>query len=473
MIPSGEPGAVDSAVQHRKSRLGLKAEWAFALLILAGLCRVGWMFFDKGYFPQPFFYEPSDTWMDWFNTAYWAHDPGAYDSWLTIYPPLSFVLLKFLGIASCYGDSPGTEMRDCDWLGVVILHAIYLFDIVLIGRMFWKIDPKTSLPRGFALTAGMPMFYGLERGNLILFCIAFIALGVGPLLRSARLRWLFLALAVNLKVYTITLVASLLLRRKWLAFEGCVIAIISVYLLTYGILGAGTPFEIVRNIAEFSGSFQSASVLDIWYPSTYIPLQSLLEGTGFPITTVIGSQIAERGLIAIKLIRYSAQAILILAAFATWLRPEKVPPFRAAMFALSLALITSEAGGYTQTLIILLIFMERWEGLCRPLAISICYIACIPAEIILDSVPTLIRYSYLAGRPVFVDFGIGLGMFVRPLLNMLAPVSIALFTIRTVWIDIRDDGWSLRWRHRADAAFLPWIRRPRPLQPTPLAKPEP
>jgi hypothetical protein len=473
VIPNDETGALRDGFQRQGRSFGLWVERLLALAVFAGLIRVGWMFFENGYFPQPFFYEPSDTWMDWFNTAYWAHNRGAYDSWLTIYPPLSFVLLKFLGLPGCYADSPGIEMRDCDWLGITSLHAIYLVDIGLIARMFWKIDPRTSLPRSFALTAGMPMFYGLERGNLILFCLAFIALGVGPLLRSARLRWLSLALAVNLKVYTITVVTALLLRRKWIAFEGCVIAIIGVYLLTYAILGSGTPFEIVRNITEFSGSFQSASVLDIWYPSTYTPLQSLLEGFGFPITTVIGSQIAERGLMTIKVLRLLAQSILLLAALATWLRPEKVPPFRAAMFALSLALITSEAGGYTQTMIILLIFMERWEGICRPAAIAICYIVCVPAEIILDSVPTLTRYSYLAGRPVFVDFGIGLGMFMRPMLNMLAPVIIALFTIREVWIDVRDDGRSKRWRYLADAVFLPWIRRSRPLGVTPTVNPEP
>lgn len=473
MNVAGEPLKQDENRSSRASRVGLWVEWSFAIIVLIALMRVMWILYYDGYLPQPFFYVPGDIWMDWFNTAYWAHNRGAYDSWMTIYPPLSFVLLRLFGKASCYTAASGLEMRDCDWVGIASIHALYIFDIVLIGRMFWKIDPKTSLPRSFALTAGMPMFYGLERGNLILFCLAFVALGMGPLLRSARLRWFFLALAVNLKVYTVTIVASLLLRRKWLAFEGCALAIASVYLVTYAILGEGTLFEIVRNITEFSGGFQSASVLDIWYPSTYIPLESLFGGGGFPITAVIGSRIAENGIIAIKIVRTSAQAILLLAAFATWLRPEKVPPFRAAMFALSLALITSEAGGYTQTLIILLIFMERWEGICRPFAMVICYIACIPAEIILDSIPTIISYSYLAGRPVFVDFGVGLGMFVRPLLNMLAPVSIALFTIRTVWIDIRDDGWSLRWRHRADAAFLPWIRRPRPLQPTPLAKPEP
>lgn len=84
------------------SRLGWWTEMLFALAILGLLVRVAYLFDQNGYLPQPFFYEPSDTFMDWFNTAYWARDPGAYDSWRTIYPPLTFVVLRSLGSDRCY-----------------------------------------------------------------------------------------------------------------------------------------------------------------------------------------------------------------------------------------------------------------------------------------------------------------------------------------------------------------------------------
>ncbi|MEO1968985.1 MAG: hypothetical protein ABGW87_09775 [Sphingomonadaceae bacterium] len=457
---AGKPAESGTPAVRPYSRAGLWVEWVLALVILAAFIRVGIKFYLNGYFPQPFFYEPSDTWMDWFNTAYWAHNTGAYDSWMTIYPPLSFILLKFMGLPHCYTAGTGLEMRDCDWLGVACLHVLYVIDIVLVARAFSKIDRRTALPRSFSLTVGMPMLYGLERGNLILFCFAFLVLGFGPLLRSARLRWFFIGMAVNLKVYVIAAVAALLLRRKWLAFEGCIIATVGVYLVTYGMMGAGTPIEIYRNITEFSSSFQSASVLDIWNPSTYMPLKSLLGGMGFPITVVIGSRPAELGLVAINVVEFSAKLILLAGAAATWLRPEKVPSYRAAMFALSFAMITSESGTYSQILVLFLLFMERWEGFARPAALVICYIVCVPAEIILQAIPTLIRYSYFTGGPVYVDFGIGLGMFVRPLLNMLGPVLIALHTIRIVWLDVREQGWSSRWRYRRDFALLPGVRRP-------------
>ena len=86
------------------------------LLALAVVASFGWtalVFHRTGYLPQPFVFDTNDTFMDWFNTAYWAHHPGAYDIWQSIYPPLSFVFLKLVGLPGCYLDSP-FYARDCD-----------------------------------------------------------------------------------------------------------------------------------------------------------------------------------------------------------------------------------------------------------------------------------------------------------------------------------------------------------------------
>ena len=54
-------------------------------------------------------------------------------------------------------------------------------------------------------------------------------------------------------------------------------------------------------------------------------------------------------------------AAIILASAMAWPRPEVVPMSRLTMLAVAVALITSEAGGYTQILILILmfVFMER------------------------------------------------------------------------------------------------------------------
>lgn len=233
-----------------------------------------------------------------------------------------------------------------------------------------------------------------------------------------------------------------------------------VYLVSYAIVGAGTPYEIYRNISEFSGGFIAASVLDIWYAGTYRSLISLLSGMGFPILGMIGSDLVELGGVILPASIYATQAAIVAAAAAIWLRPEVVPLHRVTYFGVAMALITAESGGYTQILMYLFVFMERWRGIGRPVALILCYVLCIPADIVVGYVPPLIRESYLSGGQVVVTHGIALGPFIRPLLIQLIAIALAAVTIRDVWRDIRANGWSTRWRHRGDTALLPGVQPP-------------
>src|SRR5690606_12523891 len=124
---------------------GWSIEMLFAAAVLLLLVYAAWFFDQKGYLPQPFFYEPSDTFLDWFNTAYWSRDPGAYDSWRTIYPPLTFVVIRLLGIDRCYVSNEGLPSRDCDWVGIVAILAIFVVNVVLCWLTFRKIDRRTAL----------------------------------------------------------------------------------------------------------------------------------------------------------------------------------------------------------------------------------------------------------------------------------------------------------------------------------------
>jgi hypothetical protein len=440
--------------------IGFISEYLLAFIIFVCLIYVLWWAWVFGYLPQPFFYQPDDTYMDWFNTAYWARQAGAYDSWLTIYPPISFVALRLMGLDRCYVDPNGPELRDCDWVGLVAIHVIFLLNIFLLARTYAKIDKKTALARSFALGAGLPMLYAVERGNLLILCFTCVVLGFGPLLKSARLRWLFVGLAVNFKVYLVAILAAQLIRRRWFWFEGAVVATVLVYAASYGIYGAGSPFEIYSNIVSFSSGYISAQVTDLWYSITYIPFISLLEGQSFPVTGIVGSARAEMGLLILPLLIKAGQLSIVFAAIAAWLRPEVVPVHRLSFLAVTLALISSEAGGYSQIIVIFFVFMERWKGVLRPSAIILAYILCIPSDIIIGSLPTAVMDSYLAGGRVEVKFGVGLGMFLRPGILILIGMALSAETIYRVYLDIGRQGWRSRWRYRRDLPILPGVISP-------------
>lgn len=441
---------------------GWRIEMLFAAAVLALLVHAAWFFDQKGYLPQPFFYEPSDTFMDWFNTAYWSRDPGAYDSWRTIYPPLTFVVIRLLGIDRCYVSNEGLPSRDCDWVGIVAILAIFLVNVVLCWLTFRKIDRRTALPRTIALSMGMPMLFALERGNILLLTFTCFLLAMGPLLKSARLRWLAAGLAINFKVYLIAAFAVQLLKRRWRWTEGVALATIGVYLVSFVLFGAGSPLEIYRNIANYSTGFTVSQVLDIYYSVTYQPLISLLEGMNFPVMRIIGSDLQEIGLAVIVPLMRGGQAIIVLALLVSYFRPEVVSPIRLATLGMCLALITSEAGGYTQILVIMLVFMERWKGIARPVALVSAYLLCLPGEYSFGVSSDLWRESWLSDGFVEIQIGIGLGFFLRPGLLIIIGIALSLSTLNDVWRDIREQGWKGRWRLRGDAALLPGIERPVP-----------
>ena len=134
----------------------------------------------------------------------------------------------------------------------------------------------------------------LERGNVLLFTFTCLILAYGPLVKSARLRWVFAGLAVNFKVYLIGTIFAQLLKRRWRWFEGAMLSTVIVYLVTYAMFGEGTPGELYKNITAYAGGFRAASLLDLWYPSSLKPIQLLLRGDAeFPVVTALGSQTIE------------------------------------------------------------------------------------------------------------------------------------------------------------------------------------
>ncbi len=428
--------------------------------IFASIVYTIWFLLKYHYLPQPFFYEPSGTWMDWYSLTQWSQHHGAYDVAQTIYPPLSFVLMKLFAIPHCYDLTYSEEVRPCDWLGGVALTLMWVANFPLTYLSFRKIDRATALPRAFALAFGFPMLFAFERGNLLLFCYACMVLAYGPLLKSARLRWLFAGIAVNFKVYLVAALLAPLLRRRWLAVEGAVIATVLVYLVTWYILGEGSPAQLIRNLGNYSGGFGAAALLDLWFPSSYIPVRLLLDGS-FPVYVILGSYEASIVLIIVTVLTRGVQAMILLASAAAWLRPEAVPQHRLVYLAISLALSASEAGGYTQVLLILFVFMESWRGIARPIAIVIAYVLCISFDITLGGAPPLVRDSFLGNTYVIAEYGFGLMSLLRPGLMLTMAALLAGVTIADVWADIRSGGWSGRWRFRRDLPLLPGLRRPK------------
>lgn len=447
---------------------GVLIEWLLAGLILLSLGHAAWFLFTFKHLPPPYFYEPSDVHGDWFNTSFWARNPdGAFDTWTTLYPPLSFVLLRVLSIGECYPSvrafetSPGLAARGCDWIGHISIFGFWALGVVLMFLALRKFDPRTAIPRTICIGLGWPMLNGIERGNLVLIAFPMFLLAVMPLLRSARARWFFAAFAINLKVYLIAPFVAQLIMRRWRWVEAVLIATVVIYLASYALFGAGTLSEIVRNLTAW-GQNTITNPLDFWPATTYQGLASLMESKAeiFPALLVLGSQTIELVPLAIAAMLRSTQALLLLAMAATWLRPEAISRYRTYLLATMFALITSEGGGYTPIFWIALVLTERWQGWGPRFAIICCYVMGCSYDVVVSNIATLERYSYIFDTQVIVEMDLTVWPLLRPLLIQLIAIALACSTIRTVWIDVRLQGWADRWRLRHDAPLLPWVARP-------------
>lgn len=429
----------------------IKVERALTVPIAAGLAYSLFFLWYHGYLPQPYFYEASGTFMDFFAVSTFAHRGGAYDAFQTIYPPLSFVVLKALSWGPCYEFNASEEARSCDVFGIGSLILIYLINCWLIVRTYRKLDKGTAWPRSFALGAGLTMTYALERGNVLLFTFTSLMLAYGPLLRSARLRWVFAGLAVNFKVYLIGTIFAQLLKGRWRWFEGAIAATIIIYLVTFAIYGEGMPRELYDNIRAYAGGFKAASLLDLWYPSSLLPTKLLLEGNAeFPVVMALGSNTVELLATIVRAIILAVTIAIVIAAAAAWWRPHVVPMHRLIFLSMAIALINSEVGGYTQMLLIYFVFMERWRGIGRPVAIVCAYLLSIALDIPVERVPPVVRDSWLSDRTIIVQYYVGAGVVVRPLIVHVMIMSLALVTIRDTWADARRAGWRSPW---------PWARQ--------------
>jgi len=415
-------------------------EVLLVLIVIASVVWAGWRLTQNGFLPQPFFWVVSDTLMDWHNPAWWAHNSGAYEVWRSVYPPLSFVFLKIFSSGACYVNDPFAG-RDCDRWGQISLFGFYLLNAALLYRHFRSIDPRTALVRTVALVVGMPMLFGMERGNLIIPCFTAFILGHSRLLNSARARWLAQAIAINFKPYLVVTLIPFLVRRRWRWFEGAGIATLAVYLLTLALIGGGTPMQIVRHTGELAALQTGSAWSDLYYATSYSPLLRFLT-SDFPVMDYVGSRPVEALTLALPLLMLAGQISVVIAVCAAWVRRAAVPMQWMNGAICALILSSSQPSAYAQIFMLFFVFMEPWRGPTRIMMLVCAYALSVVGDVALFDIPQLPMESWLGGREVLPTVGVALGQFVRPGLVLLIQFGFVGLILQQVLRSVREPASS-------------------------------
>jgi len=421
----------------------LWVERILAVAVVVGLLYAVLFVLVEGYLPLPYFYGSQSLFTDWTVSAYFADNRGEYETFATVYPPLSFVFLRILSIHSCYNSYDIFASRDCDWIVEVALGVFYVLNAIFVFLAYRRNDPSTAIPRTIAIALGLPGLYAFERGNLIIPCFTFFVLGNSRILQSARLKWICSALAINFKPYLIMALAGPLVRRRWRWFEGCALAGLTVYLVTFLINGDGNPLQILDNIVAFDTSDAESMFNHAIYASSYKPIMDLLD-SNFPLMRFVGSRPLEFMDVALPLVINLGKLGIACAFVIAVLKPNIVPIFRLSALAIAWVLITSDPGGYSVLFLFFLILQEQGRGVFMITAIVLTYVLSISGDIMVMKVAHQLLESYLTKREVGYDLGLNLGEIARPGLVLLIVYALVAATIADAVEDQRA-----RWRGRS------------------------
>ncbi len=393
-------------------------------LVLAGFINCVHRFIVDGKLPQPFIFDINDTFMDWFNTAFYAHNPGAFDRWHTVYPPLSFVFLKFFGEPRCYLYDSVTA-RDCDTIGIIAIVSWYVLGVIFSCLAFAKMNRMTSPMRGLSFAIGLPLLFTLERGNLIIPCFAFFVLGHGRFVRSRLTRAIALGFTINFKPYLLLPVLAQMFKRQWRFFELAGVASISIYIITFAVLGSGSPVQLISNTlnwVQFTGGLVWEQ---IYYTTSYAPFLEF-NTSRFPTRDFVPSQIIDPLVFAIPIVIRASQLLALLCLVGAWLQPRALTSTRVSILLLAASLIGQSPGGYTEVFLVFLVFLEPWDRPGPIIALVMGYLLCIPYDYVVANFITLSGNSWLGGRTVVAPFGVSIGIFLRPGFIVIMFWSLAL-----------------------------------------------
>ena len=428
-------------------------ELAGALLVLAGFVRVVIQFFDQGYLGPPFVFDIGDTFMDWFNTAYWAHKGDAYGVWRTIYLPLSFVVTRLMGDPRCYNAAP-YDARECDWFGIVFILAMYVGSIVVSTIAFYRRDRSTALYRSLAIAIGGPLLFALERGQIIMLTyIAMVAL-YGNLVRGRANYALTAAFMANTKVYMVLPIFSLAIKRDWRLFELCAIGSLGLYLVTLAITNEGTPIELISNLQNWF-SVRLGTIWDeVLYTTTYKPLLQL-DVQQYPVRDYIEQRYVDAAVVFINQYSIWSRGIALLCVGLAWLYPKAITTSRLVFFILMQSFVSQNPGGYGIALIVFLVFLEKSRNKATLTAIICAYLISVPGDWTLANLISVERQSWLSGRLVMSDYVVPFGALIRPGIIAIMLWALAFDSLRNFHRAARAGPPTFGLAKRRDRAASP------------------
>lgn len=372
----------------------------------------------NGYLPSPFVNDKSDTFMDLFNTMQWVYNDGRYTNWGSVYPPLGFLVLKVINLllgGSFTADAAYMRTNSlCVIFGFIVLYLISAA-VTLNARCFSGFSRIEKRLVYFLIILSTPMLFALERGNLIVLAPIFLAFVFSKI---GILRALNIALLINLKPYFALLMMYYFFRRNFKGFFTCT-AFSGLIFCISGLFLDNDFLVFFINLLSFSGNNELFSLREVMsMPSSVSAFSYIFKHPdGFNLAlNFVSSFIITIFINTIEGIKW------LILFFALTIIINKSKLMRdTEILSVLIVLITNLGiwvGGYSLLLYGVIIpvvinLRAHW------LYVSLLALLAMP----LDIVPLMSsfigqQYSYLSNTQVDVNWTLGLGSIIRPLINI-------------------------------------------------------
>lgn len=410
-------------------RLPLRVTWVLVLALVVQFCAVGYYatyLRYYGYLPSPFVYDKSDTFMDLYNTLWWAGDDGRYSVWGSVYPPLNFLILKVIRILS-YPNlqiALPIELRQLQLGPAIFLCALHLLaPFVVVSFPGWKIGtPVFRIAVAVVVAISPPLLFSMERGNLIIICLFLLPFVFDE---KSNVRTVAIALLINIKPYFAVLLFGFLIAGDIKRFLQATAFAGAIFIFTGLALDANFPL-FLTNLVGFA---QNDTVLS---GREVLALPSSISAFSHTLDTLVRTStnpgIYVSGITQLSTLIELGKAALLLTTLTLVICTRRYLSVPEIMVVL-LAIVVNAGvwvGGYSQ--IFYFACIPVFFGMrLRALHIALVAIMFMPLDLITLANDQLNpSWAYLSNSIVDVVWQIGLGSLIRPLLNGLLLFTLAM-----------------------------------------------
>ncbi len=288
--------------------------------------------------------DPNDTFMDFFNSIYDASCKDPYTQRGVIYPPLTYLFYRLCALVLPAGQT-ALQWRNSQQ-GLLLIFTVTALTMVSLYRTLRTNDKRFNCLVLWILLGTVPFWFALERGNLILQSLVFLAYFVRYYRSKNKVKrelaLISLAIASAIKIYPALFGVLLLLNKQYRAAARCAL---------YGLIAVFLPFM-------FFGGFAGVRVM--LQNITHTNGVMAVRGWGYKLNLQNTMEFLAEGFhVGIRGTRWAKALVGVLLAFTLLFTKKDWQRY----MALTAAVVLYPAFSYTYTLIFaaipLVVFLKK------------------------------------------------------------------------------------------------------------------